>query len=91
MKLSTIKKERIYEQIFLYLYRIYPKNPFTAEIAREVIRDEEFIKKILFELKDKNLIIALRKNSKGVVFTRKIKWKLPTQIYDIYHSKQHLL
>ena len=89
MKLSKEKKDKIIEQIFYYLYQIFPKNPFTAEIAREVIRDEEFVKKLLFELKEKNLIIAIRKNSKGVPFSRKIKWKIPNKIYNIYHLKQN--
>lgn len=88
MKISKEKKDRIAEQVLLFLYHSFPKEPFTAEIAREIIRDEEFIKKILFELKEKNFIISVRKNKKGEPFSRRLKWRLTNQVYDIYRSKQ---
>lgn len=88
MKLSKNKRDKIAEQVLLFLYHSFPKEPFTAEIAREIIRDEEFIKKILFELKEKNLIISIKKNKKGEPFSRRLKWRLTNQVYDIYRSKQ---
>lgn len=88
MKISKEKKDRIAEQILLFLYHSFPKEPFTAEIAREIVRDEEFIKKILFELKEKNFIVSIRKNKKGEPFSRRLKWRLTNQVYDIYRSKQ---
>lgn len=88
MKISKEKKDRIAEQILLFLYRSFPKEPFTAEIAREIVRDEEFVKKILFELKEKNLIVSIRKNKNGEPFSRRLKWRLTNSVYDIYRSKQ---
>lgn len=88
MRISQDKKDKIAEQILSFLYHSFPNQPFTAEIAREIARDEEFIKKILFELKDKNLISSLRKNKKGEIFSRRIKWTLTKQVYDVYSSKQ---
>ena len=88
MKLSQTKKDKIAEQILSYLYHCFPKEPFTAEIAREVVRDEEFIKKILFDLKEKNFVISIRKNIKGEPFSRRLKWRLSNKVYDVYHSKQ---
>ena len=88
MRLSQEKKNRIAEQIFSYLFHIFPKQPFTTEIAREIARDEEFIKKLLFELKEKNLVIPIRKNSKNTTFTRRIRWRLTNKVYDVYSSKQ---
>ncbi|MAG61771.1 hypothetical protein CMI43_03080 [Candidatus Pacearchaeota archaeon] len=88
MRISDQKKEKIVEQILHFLYRSFPKNPFTAEIAREIARDEEFVKKLLLELKEKNIVVAIRKNKEGIVFSRKIKWKLSNKVYDLYHSKQ---
>jgi len=87
MKLSQSKKDRITEQILSYLYHTFPKQPFTAEIAREIARDEEFIKRLLFELKEKQLVIPIRKNTKGQVFTRRLKWRLTQKVYDIYSEK----
>ena len=88
MKLSQDKKERITEQILSFLYNIFPEQPFTVAIARELARDEEFIKKILFELRDKELVLSIRKNKNGEIFSRRIKWRLTKKVYDIYSSKQ---
>ena len=88
MKLSKVKRDKIAEQILLFLYHSFPKEPFTAEIAREIARDEEFIKKILLELKEKNLVISIKKNKIGEPFSRRLKWRLSNQVYDIYRSKQ---
>ncbi len=88
MRLSQDKKNKITEQILSLLFHSFPKEPFTAEIAREIVRDEEFTKRLLFELKDKNLVIPIRRNKKGDSFTRRLKWRLATPVYDIYRSKQ---
>ncbi len=87
MKLSKSKKDRIAEQILAFLYQSFPNQPFTAEIAREIARDEEFVKRILFELKEKGLVVSIRKNSKGLVFTRRSKWTLNKKVYDVYSEK----
>ncbi len=87
MRISQEKKNKIIEQILFYLYQVFPKNPFTAEIAREIARDEEFIKKILLDLKDKNLVVLIRKNEK-YLFSRRLKWKLSNRVYDIYHNNK---
>jgi len=88
MKLSQAKKDKITEQILSFLYHSFPNQPFTAEIAREIARDEEFIKRLLFELKEKEFVIPIRKNKKGESFSRRLKWRLSNKVYDIYHSKQ---
>jgi len=88
MKLSQDKKNKINEQILSFLFHSFPKEPFTAEVAREIVRDEEFTKRLLFELQNKNLVVPIRKNKKGESFTRRLKWRLSTQVYNIYHSKQ---
>ncbi len=88
MRISQEKQKKIIEQILLFLYSVFPKQPFTAEIAREIARDEEFIKNLLFEMKKQGLIVSIRKNNKGEVFSRRIKWRLTNKIYNIYNSKQ---
>jgi len=88
MRLSQVKKDKIAEQILSFLYHSFPDQPFTAEIAREIARDEEFVKRLLFELKEKNLVIPIRKNKKGESFSRKIRWRLSKKVYEVYSSKQ---
>ena len=90
MRISQTKKDRINEHILSFLYHIFPKQPFTAEIAREIARDEEFVKKLLFDLKEKNLVVSIRRNSKGEIFSRRLKWRLSKQIHEIYDSKQNI-
>jgi len=87
MRLSQDKKNRIIEQVLSFLYSSFPEQPFTAEIAREVARDEEFIKKILFELREKGFVVSVMKNKEGEPFTRRLKWKLSSRVYDVYRSK----
>ena len=87
MRLSQEKKDKIAEQILSFLYHSFPNQPFTAEIAREIARDEEFIKRLLFDLKEKGLVVPIRKNSKGLVFTRRLKWRLSNKVYDVYSEK----
>lgn len=88
MRLSKSKKDRIIEQILSFLYHKFPSLPYTAEIARDIARDEEFVKDLLMELKEKGLVIEIKKNNKGVDFSRRIKWRLSNKVYDIYHSRQ---
>ena len=88
MRLSQEKREKIAEQALLFLYHSFPNQPFTSEIAKEIARDEEFIKKLLFDLKDKGLIIPVRKNSKGISFTKRIRWRLSNRAYDAYKTHQ---
>ena len=88
MKISYKKKEKIYEQILAVLYSINPKSIFTSYIAKEIARDEEFTKKLLQELKNKKLILEIKKNPKGVCYTRRARWKLSDEAYNSYKKYQ---
>ena len=87
MRLSKEKRDKIAEQVLGLLFQGFPKQMFTAEIAKEIARDEEFIKTLLFELKDKNLLILIRKNEKGILFVRRLRWQLTPEAYKIYQEK----
>ena len=88
MKISNKKREKISEQILAYLYSINPKPSFTAHIAREIARDEEFTKKLLIELKKKKLVTEIKKSPKGVDYMRRSRWKLTDKAYEIYKKSQ---
>ena len=89
MKLSKQKKEKISEQILAILFQESPKLLFTAEIARELARDEEFIKSLLIELKKRNLVIEIKKSPKGVDYSRRLRWRLSDKAYIAYKSHQN--
>jgi hypothetical protein len=84
MRISNKKKQKISEQILSFLYSISPKPVFTSYIANEIARDEEFVKKLLLDLKNKKLINEIKKNPKGKNYTRCSRWKLSSEAYNFY-------
>lgn len=86
MKISNQKREKISEQILALLYSLFPKAIFTYHIAREIARDEEFTKKLLLILKDKDLIIEVKKNAKGMSYLKRSRWRLSNLVYEAYKS-----
>jgi len=90
MKISKEKREKISEQILAFLYSVSPKPIFTSYIAEELARDEEFVKKLLLELKKKNLILEIKKNPKGKPYIRRSRWKLSDPVYGAYKGRQYI-
>jgi len=90
MKISDKKKEKICEQILSLLYSVSPKQIFTINIAQEIARDEEFVKKLLLNLKDKNLVVEVKKNPLGKAYIRRSRWRLNDKVYDFYKNKNSL-
>ncbi len=86
MRLSNEKKQKISEQILSLLFERFPEQLFTAQISKELARDEEFIKRLLYELKEKGFIISIKKNKKGNLFLRRIKWQLSSKTYSAYST-----
>lgn len=90
MNISNQKKEKIFEQILAHLYSITPKPAFTAHIAKEIARDEEFVKKLLLELKGRGLLVEIKKNLEGKEYKKRSRWKLGEKTYLLYKQKQNL-
>jgi len=88
MKISEEKKEKIYEQILAFLYSVSPRPLFTLNIAKELARDEEFIKTLLIDLKKKELLIEVKKNPQGETYLKRSRWKLTDKAYQIYKEHQ---
>jgi murein tripeptide amidase MpaA len=89
MKISEQKKEKIYEQILAFLYSVSPKPLFTLNIAQELARDEEFVKVLLMNLKKKDLVVEIKKNPKGVSYSKRSRWKLSEKAYEAYKNHQN--
>ncbi|HPD81763.1 MAG TPA: hypothetical protein PK357_01545 [Candidatus Pacearchaeota archaeon] len=90
MFISKEKKEKISEQILAYLYSVNPKSVFTSNIAKEIARDEEFIKNLLLILKKEKLVVEIKKNSKGVDYLKRSRWRLSDEVYKVYKNRQSL-
>jgi len=88
MKISEKKREKISEQILALLYSVTPKAIFTSHIAQEIARDEEFVKGLLLDLKNKKLVIERKKNPKAILYLKRTRWKLSDRVYEIYKQNQ---
>lgn len=86
--ISKEKKEKIQEQLIYYLFTIFPKQIFTSDIAKELARDEEFVKKLLLELESKSILVRIDKNSQGIKYERRARWRISNETYEIYSKHQ---
>ena len=84
MRLSKEKTDKIKEAILLVLYKNSPKLLFTSDIASEIIRDEEFTKKVLKELENQRLVASVDKNPKGILYSRRLRWRLSSKTFEAY-------
>jgi predicted transcriptional regulator with HTH domain len=87
-KISDQKIEKISEQILFHLYSVFPKQVFTSDIAKELARDEEFMKKLLENLEKKELVIKIDKNPQGFQYSRRLRWRISNKAYNIYKKHQ---
>jgi len=87
-KISNQKKEKISEQIISYLYSVFPKQIFTSNIAKELARDEEFIKDLLKNLEKKEIVKKINKNPQGLQYSRRLRWRISNKAYEIYKKHQ---
>lgn len=86
--ISQEKKDKISEQILHHLFSVSPQPRFTAEIAREIARDEEFSRTILDELETKKLVSKVSKNKKGKDYLRRNRWRLSDSAFKAYLKHQ---
>jgi len=88
MKISNNKIEKISEQILSLLYSKSPNALFTSDIAKELARDEEFVKRILLNLQKKKLVILINKNPSGKTYIRRQRWAMADSAYRAYKTYQ---
>jgi len=86
MRISKDKVDRIKEAILSVLYKSSPKPMFTSDIALEIIRDEEFTKKVLKELENQKLLVSIDKNPQGIVYSRRLRWRLSSKTFEAYQA-----
>ena len=87
-RISQEKRDKIQEQILFHLFNIPPKQVFTSDIARELARDEEFIKDLLLELQKKELVVKIDKNPKGITYSRRSRWRISNKAHEAYSQHQ---
>jgi len=87
-KISEKKIKKIEEQTLYHLYLIFPKQVFTSDVARELARDEEFMKTILLNLNKKGLVVKIDKNSEGIKYERRLRWRISSKAHSAYKEMQ---
>lgn len=87
-RLSQEKKDKIAEQVLHYLFTTSPNPKFTSDIAKEIARDEEFVKVILQDLELKKLVSQIKKNSKGIDYLKRQRWLLTSSAFSAYQKHQ---
>ncbi|MEM4703198.1 MAG: hypothetical protein QXP53_01810 [Candidatus Pacearchaeota archaeon] len=85
-RISKEKERKIKEAILHLLFQNSPKLLFTFQIAKELARDEEYIKRLLSELESNQLVLSVKKNSQGKDYTRRIRWRLSSKAYETYKT-----
>lgn len=88
-QISTKKEEKIKETIISILFQCSPKPLFTAHIAQEIARDEEYTKKLLDNLESKNIVIPVKRNQEGIDYKKRIRWTLSETAYNTYKKIQN--
>lgn len=83
-KVSQKTIDRIKEEILSLLYHNSPVALFTNKIANELIRDEEFIKRLLLELKEQDLVKEVKKSKNGKEYRRRRRWNLSQKAFEAY-------
>jgi len=86
--ISKQKKDKVAEQIIHYLFTVSPESKFTSEIAQEIARDEEFVKSLLQDLKQKKVVVDIDKNNQGRSYTKRRRWRLSSEAYTFYKKHQ---
>ena len=87
-RISEKKIKRIKEIILSFLFHNSPKAFFTYGIAQEIARDEEFCKRLLQELSKEELVVKVDKNSKGIKYLRRERWRLTNKAFKAYSELQ---
>ena len=80
-QISEKRQERIKEDILSEMFEFYPKFEYTETISDRVNRDNEFILRLLKELKDKGFVGEINE-SRGRKIKR--KWQLRKNVYETY-------
>jgi hypothetical protein len=89
-RVSQKKRDKIAEQILHYLFTAATDSKFISQISQEVARDEEFVKEILKDLEKKKVVVSIDKNKSGEVYTRRRRWRLSNEAFDVFSKHQEI-
>ncbi|MBU2496469.1 MAG: hypothetical protein KJ767_00215 [Nanoarchaeota archaeon] len=88
MRISEGKIKKIKESILAFLFHNSPKSFYTYNIASEIARDEEFIKRLLHELVKEGFVTRVEKSNQGIKYLRRERWRLTNKAFKAYSELQ---
>lgn len=80
-KISLKKEARIKEDVLRFLYDKYPEFHYTNVVSYEILRNNEFVLRLLKELSNDGLVSSM--GEKGGRGLRK-KWCLKKEVFEKY-------
>ncbi len=77
MRFQKKRKEEYKEQI-ISLLKSKKKLPWTLEIAKEIGRDNDYIMKLMKELRDEGKVVEIKEGKRIVIinYHKRRKWKI---------------
>jgi len=75
MKITKKRKEKYMEQI-ITLLELKQVPLWTLDISNEIGRDDEYVMKLMKELRNKGKVCEIRGNEKGIKYLQRRKWKI---------------
>lgn len=75
-RVSNKTFNKVAESVLAFLNERYPEPLTCREVAEEMARDNEFIKRVLEFLEKQGLIQQIYKSSEGRDYLRWTKWQL---------------
>lgn len=85
-RISLEKAAKIKEEVLAVLYEQNPKALFTKDVAAAIIRDEEFTKRLLDELKKAGFVREVSLSEKGVAYRARRRWQLSEAAFKAYQK-----
>ncbi len=82
-RISKKREEKIKEEILSLLYENI-KGMSTYKISEEVLRDDEFVLRLLKEMNEKGIVKQVRKTGNGGEYKTKKMWGLSKEAFEAY-------
>ncbi len=82
-RISKKREEKIKEEILSLLYENI-KGMSTYKISEEVLRDDEFVLRLLKEMYEKGIVKQVRKTGNGGEYKTKKMWALSKEAFEAY-------
>lgn len=86
-RLSETTQKRLKDDIVSALYHS-KRSMFSNQIAKEICRDKELVKRLLAELEAMKVVEKVMKNKRGVSYKERNRWRLRPEVDKAFRQIQ---